>query len=89
MASTTSWVKQKFFDQINAFGFASADWVNSPGEVLALFRLRQGCAFGDGVMHADDVFTMPAVVVQLGEYIHQIMVALGAEDVVTNPSAKT
>lgn len=77
---------QKFLDQILAFEFAAVDWVNAPGGVLALFRLRQGCAFGDGLVHADDIYTIPAVVTDLGEYIHQILVALGADDVVPNPA---
>lgn len=77
---------QKFLDQILAFDFSAVDWVNAPGGVLALFWLRQGCAFGDGQVHIDDVYyTIPAVVAELGDYIHQILVALGADDVVPNP----
>ncbi|KAL3913166.1 MAG: hypothetical protein SGPRY_008082 [Prymnesium sp.] len=73
----------KFVQQLLAFNFVEADWVNSPGGLAAWYRAKKGVAFLDaGRVNPLDAYTSKEVVENLGEFVHQILVALGAAQMV-------
>lgn len=79
----------KFIDHLLSFNFVEADWVNPPGGLSAWYKSKKGAAFASGsVVNSLDMFTSKDVVAHLGEFIHQILVALGASSSVEDVSAE-
>ncbi|KAL3893089.1 MAG: hypothetical protein SGPRY_014484, partial [Prymnesium sp.] len=69
----------KFVEQLLAFDFAAANWLNSPGGLAAWYKAKKGVAFAEaGVVNPIDMYTSKEVVENLGEFVHQILVAMGA-----------
>lgn len=69
---------QTFLTQLLAFELASMDWLNSPGGLVALKAVRDGGDASARNINAADAFTIPEIVNELGEFIHQLLVAMGA-----------
>lgn len=60
----------------------SIDWLGAPGGLLALKAVRDGGKSSAKSTHPDDIYTLPEAVMGIGEFIHQLLVALGASQTV-------
>lgn len=78
---------QTFLSKLLNFDLATMDWVFSPGGLLAFKRVDDaGSSLADSSsspavddsVHPLDVFTVPAVVEELGQFIHKVLAAIGA-----------
>lgn len=65
-------------DRLLKFELDSIDWINSPGGVLALKAAKDGGKAVAKVVHPEDIYTIPDVVTDVGDFIHQLLVAMGA-----------
>ena len=68
----------EFLDAVLNFEFASADWTHAPGGLCALKAVNDGLAGIYSKLNTEDRFTIPAVVEELGAFIHAILVGMGA-----------
>lgn len=71
---------QAFLNQLLKFELATMDWLSAPGGLLALKAVRDGGDVAAKGTHPDDVYTIPEVVSEIGDFIHQLLVAMGAPD---------
>lgn len=69
---------QAFFDKLLKFDLQNMDWLHSPGGLLALKAARDGTHIPQGRVDPRDVYIIPSVVTELGDMVHQILVAMGA-----------
>lgn len=69
---------QTFLAQLLRFELHAMDWLAAPGGLLALKAAKDGGVVAARGTHPDDVYTIPEVVSEIGEFIHQLLVAMGA-----------
>lgn len=67
-----------FLSQLLKFDLAAMDWLTSPGGLLSLKAVRDGGEIAAKGTHPDDIYTVPEVVSEIGEFVHQLLVAMGA-----------
>lgn len=77
-SSTVQRAGQTFLSHLLKFELESMDWFGSPGGLLALKAAQDGGEAMAKAPHPDDIYTIPEVVTELGDFIHQLLVALGA-----------
>jgi len=69
-----------FLCHLLEFDLAGMDWIGAPGGLLAYMAARDATA-PLAVPPAAEVFTTPNVLVELGPFVHKVLVGLGAVDV--------
>lgn len=69
---------QTFLSQLLKFDLDAMDWLSSPGGLLALKAVRDGGEVAAKSTHPDDIYIIPEVVSEIGDFIHQLLVAMGA-----------
>lgn len=69
---------QSFYTKLLKFDFQGMDWLHSPGGLLALKAARDGNHIPVGHVDPADAYFIPEVVAELGQMVHQLLVAMGA-----------
>lgn len=76
--SSNSKANTPLLTKLLKFELDSIDWLGSPGGLLDLKAARDGGKSSAKSTHPDDIYTVPEAVTGIGEFIHQLLVAMGA-----------